>query len=97
MWSELGLLGMFAFAALMAILLWKGWRGFTRATGFYRAVLWGTSAAFVALLVHGIFDTPYFKNDLSLEFWTVAALEVAALALAAKSMRETTREPAIQR
>lgn len=97
MWSELGLLGMLAFAALMVILLWKGWRGFTRASGLYRAVLWGTSAAFVTVLVHGVFDTPYFKNDLSLEFWTVAALEVAALALAAKAAREATREPAIQR
>jgi O-antigen ligase len=97
MWSELGLLGMLAFAALMAILLWMGWRGFARASGFYRAVLWGTSAAFVTMLVHGVFDTPYLKNDLSLEFWTVAALEVAALAVAAKSARHKTSKPAIQR
>jgi O-antigen ligase len=97
MWSELGLLGMLAFATLMAILLWKGWRGFARTSGFHRAVLWGTSAAFITVLVHGIFDTPYFKNDLSLEFWAVAALEVAALGLVTRSAREATGEPAIRR
>ena len=95
MWSEVGLLGMFAFVAMLAILLWKGWRGFAAAGGLYRAVLWGTSAGFVAMLVHGIFDNPYFKNDLSLEFWTLAALEVAALAVLAR--QGTTRDPGIQR
>ncbi|HKN51841.1 MAG TPA: hypothetical protein VJX66_05030, partial [Amycolatopsis sp.] len=67
-----------------------GWRGFASARGFAKALLWGTSAAFVAIAVHGTFDTPYFKNDLSVEFWIIAALELAALALA-------TREPGLQR
>lgn len=79
MWSELGLLGLAAFVVLMAMLLWRGWRAFTRATGFYRALLWGTSAALVTVAVHGMFDTPYFKNDLAIEFWIVAALQVAAI------------------
>lgn len=79
MWSELGLLGLAAFAALLGILLWRGWRGFYRAHDFSRPLLWGTSAAFVAIAVHGGFDTPYFKNDLAVEFWMVAAIEVAAL------------------
>ena len=90
MWSEIGLLGLVAFIALVALLLWKGWRGFASARGFAKALLWGTSAAFVAIAVHGTFDTPYFKNDLSVEFWIIAALELAALALA-------TREPGLQR
>jgi putative inorganic carbon (HCO3(-)) transporter len=83
MWSEIGLLGLGAFIALVAILLWRGWRGFAAAQGFVRAVLWGTSSALVAIVVHGTFDTPYFKNDLSLEFWVVAALELAALGIMA--------------
>jgi len=97
MWSEVGLLGMLAFAAMLAILLWKGWRGFAAAGGLYRAVLWGTSAGFVAVLVHGIFDTPYFKNDLSLEFWTLAALEVAALAVLAPKERPENRAFSVRR
>ncbi len=83
MWSELGILGLASFVALMAILLWRGWRGFATATGFWRPLLWGTAAAFVAIAVHGIFDTPYFKNDLAAEFWVLAALEIAAMRLIA--------------
>lgn len=79
MWAELGLLGLVAFTVLLAMLLWRGWRGFYQARGFARPLLWGTSAAFVAIAVHGMFDTPYYNNDISLEFWVVAALEVAAL------------------
>ena len=95
MWSDLGMLGLLAFAALVAILLWRGWRGFLAAGGISRAVLWGASASLVAIVVHGTFDTPYFKNDLSLEFWIVAALEVAALAAIQRAA--ATRQPAQQR
>ena len=31
-------------------------------------------------MVHGLVDSPYWKNDLSLEFWTLAAIEVVAIA-----------------
>ncbi len=84
MWSELGLLGLVAFVTLLALLLWRGWRAFYRAGGFSRPLLWGTSAAFTAIAVHGLFDTPYYKNDLSVEFWIVAALQVAAIRALAK-------------
>ena len=30
-----------------------------------------------SMVVHGVVDVPYFKNDLSLEFWTLAALTCA--------------------
>jgi hypothetical protein len=40
--------------------------------------------------VHGLVDSPYWKNDLSLEFWILAALEVVAIA----AMRADGREPA---
>lgn len=79
LWSEVGLLGLVAFVALLAILLWQGWRAFAGATGFYRALLWGTSAAFITIVVHGMFDTPYLKNDYAVEFWILAALQIAAI------------------
>jgi O-antigen ligase len=84
MWSELGLLGLVAFVVLLGMLLWRGWQGFYTARGFTRPLLWGTSAAFTAIAVHGLFDTPYYKNDLSVEFWIVAALQVAAIRALAK-------------
>jgi putative inorganic carbon (HCO3(-)) transporter len=79
MWAELGLLGLVAFIVLLGMLLWRGWRAFYRAHDFARPLLWGTSAAFVAIAVHGLFDTPYYKNDLAVEFWILAALEIAAI------------------
>jgi O-antigen ligase len=77
-WAELGLLGLVAFLIILAGLLWRGWRALPLAAGFERALLWGTLGTFVLWGVHGIFDTPYWKNDMSVEFWLVAAIQVAA-------------------
>ena len=80
MWAEVTIFGLFAFVLLLSALLWRGWRAYaTTSDAFARPLVWGTAAAFVAITVHGFFDTPYFKNDLAVEFWTLAALEVAAL------------------
>jgi len=94
MWSELGILGLVAFMLLLGTLLWRGWRAYGAADGFARPLLWGTSAAFIAISVHGLFDTPYFKNDLAIEFWVVAALEIAAIGA---FMQQTTRKRELQR
>ena len=44
-----------------------------------RALFWGPGAAFTMLLLHGLVDTPYWKGDLSLEFWVLAAVSVVSL------------------
>jgi O-antigen ligase len=94
MWVELGLLGLIAFAVLLGTLLWRGWTSWARATAFARPLLWGTSAAFVAIAAHGMFDTPYYNNDASLEFWILAALEIAAVKFL---LPQVTRKPVLQR
>jgi len=78
-WSELGLLGLIAFAVIFFSLLWRGWRALAGASGLWYPVIWGASAALVLYFVHGLFDSPYWKNDLSVEFWLLAALEVVAI------------------
>jgi O-antigen ligase len=78
-WVEVGLLGMVAFAVIFFGLLFRGWRAYTRATGFYRSLLWGVSGSLVLWGVHGLVDSPYWKNDMSVEFWLLAALEVVAI------------------
>jgi O-antigen ligase len=78
-WSELGVLGLIAFAAIFFGLLWRGVRALGRLEGIYKAVAWGAVGALVLYLVHGMFDSPYWKNDLSAEFWILAALEVIAI------------------
>jgi O-antigen ligase len=79
-WVEVGLLGMIAFAVILFGLLWRGWRAWPSTEGFDRAVLWGVLGALVLWTVHGVADSPYWKNDMSVEFWVLAAIEVVILA-----------------
>jgi O-antigen ligase len=93
-WVELGLLGLVAFLVILGGLFWRAWRALPLAAGFERALLWGGIGTIVLWTVHGIFDTPYWKNDMSVEFWLVAAILVSAVRLihsrsAALSARQT--------
>lgn len=72
-WSETGLLGLAAFVWLTCAVAAMGIRGWLRGAADWRALSLGTLLALLAILVHGMVDTPYFKNDLSLEFWAIAA------------------------
>ncbi|HEY2595006.1 MAG TPA: hypothetical protein VGK33_14010, partial [Chloroflexota bacterium] len=78
-WTELGVLGAIVFVFLLVNLLVRPWLAWSRTAGIYRPLLWGTAAAFAMVAVHGLVDSPYWQNDLSLEFWLIAALEVLAL------------------
>jgi putative inorganic carbon (HCO3(-)) transporter len=79
-WSEVGLVGVAAFTVILLGLLWRAGREFGSARDFYRPLLWGIFGAWVVFIVHGLVDSPYWKNDLSLEFWILAAIEVIAVA-----------------
>lgn len=78
LWSEMGLYGIVAF--FWIFVLW--FRGCIRALkgNQYGSVEWliglATLAALVTFLVHGIVDTPYFKNDLAVLFWVLFALVI---------------------
>jgi len=78
-WSEVGLIGLAAFAVILFALLWRAARNFGSAHDLYRPLLWGIFGAWVVFIVHGLVDSPYWKNDLSLEFWILAAVEVVAI------------------
>jgi O-antigen ligase len=71
-WTEMGIFGLFAFLLLIVNFYSVLIRNLVKS---HRPVL---GAAFLGILsywmLHGMVDVPYFKNDLSLEFWTVAAL-----------------------
>jgi O-antigen ligase len=73
-WVETGLLGLLSMAWIIgtaAVVGWNGWRTVARA---WRPYELGVLLAMVAVVVHGMVDVPYFKNDLSLEFWTLLGL-----------------------
>jgi O-antigen ligase len=66
-WLSMGLLGLVALLAL----LWKAlpWLFEKDHQGRSLAAL-----MLVVLIVHGFFDTPYFKNDLAFQFWLLMAI-----------------------
>jgi O-antigen ligase len=76
-WVETGLLGVFAFAWILVSgfrVTWRGWHG---AEGAWRPIEFGVFLALIAIVVHGLVDVPYFKNDLSLEFWALVGVALA--------------------
>jgi len=78
-WSETGLLGLLAFAWILVQgfrVNWRGWRG---GAAPWRPIHLGVLLALVAILVHGLVDVPYWKNDLSLEFWALLGLSAAGI------------------
>ena len=77
-WSETGLLGLAAFAAILVVAMAKSWSGWRMAAPGWKALQLGALLALVAVVVHGLVDVPYFKNDLAFEFWVLVSLVFAA-------------------
>jgi len=73
-WSETGLLGLAAFAWIMITGFAQGWRGWRMGDAGWRPIELGILIALVGVVVHGLVDVPYFKNDLSLELWALMGL-----------------------
>lgn len=78
-WVELGLLGLLAFLFIFVKLIVSAWRALKLASGFERALLWGVVGTVVLWAIHGLVDSPYWKNDMAVELWLVAAIQVAVV------------------
>lgn len=76
-WVETGLLGLIAFTWIMVAGFQESWRGWRQGPDGWRAYHLGVLLALVAVVVHGLVDVPYFKNDLSLLFWTLIGITLA--------------------
>lgn len=78
-WVETGIAGVIVFL----LLLQRFFSTLIAASGRdpkTRAWAVGLASAMIALLVHGLVDVPYFKNDLSMLFWLLLALASSSLA-----------------
>jgi hypothetical protein len=71
-WTELGLAGFAACAGLLTIVLAALRRA--HADGWRDTAAVAVLLAFGGMLVHGLVDVPYFKNDLSALTWLLLAL-----------------------
>jgi len=68
---ETGLLGFVSMVGLLA-LFYKKIRDLARTKFLYLAT--PLAAGMLMIILHGLVDVPYFKNDLSVLFWLVYAL-----------------------
>lgn len=73
-WTQMTVLGLIAW-------VWIEYRFFRLARPLknvfnHPTALW-TTTAMVAIVVYGLVDVPYFKNDLAVLFWTIIALAVS--------------------
>ena len=80
-WTETGLLGVAAFAWILGTGLAGTWKGWCRGPLDWKPIHLGVLLALVAVIIHGLVDVPYWKNDLSLEFWALLSLTFAPAAL----------------
>lgn len=67
LWLNMGFLGLVAF-------IWMLGRAFLWLTEKDSKERHIAALMLVVLLVHGLFDTPYFKNDLAFQFWLLMAI-----------------------
>lgn len=76
-WTETGLPGVVAFFWLLTQVARVAIRGWRQATAEWRPLQLGVLLALVDIIIHGLVDVPYWKNDLSLEFWVLVGLSWA--------------------
>ncbi len=77
-WTETGILGLVAFGWLMVKTFITTLAGWIHGSSGWRPYQLGVLLFVVAVLAHGLVDVPFFKNDLSLQFWAFLGLAAAA-------------------
>ena len=83
-WLQGGLMGLVGFLWLTAVFFWQIAKNFKKTKPPFvpsggtseggQALILILAAVMVCILVHGLVDTPYWKNDLALVFWLLIAL-----------------------
>lgn len=71
-WTETGILGLFTFLVLFVSAISLIIRKLLQSRYIFIGA--GLLGMLSYIFIHGIIDVPYFKNDLSVEFWVILAL-----------------------
>jgi O-antigen ligase len=77
-WAVTGLLGLIAFAWLTGQAFVMALRGWRRHSPDWRPYELGVFLFLIGMIVHGLVDVPFFKNDLALQYWAFLGLLWAA-------------------
>ncbi|MBI2459214.1 MAG: O-antigen ligase family protein [Parcubacteria group bacterium] len=77
-WSELGLAGMLLFIWIIFKYFYLGIFNFQFSIfnefSMNKFLIIGLISAMIAIIIHGLVDVPYFKNDLAVMFWLLVAM-----------------------
>ena len=75
-WTEIGLFGALIFFYLLAKAIFIALSltvNYIRADRPEKYLSLGLMSALIVIIIHGLVDVPYFKNDLSAMFWVFLA------------------------
>ena len=73
-WTELGLLGALLFVWLIAKYLVIGLQNIFVRQAINRYLTLSLIGAMITIIIHGLVDVPYFKNDLAVLWWLLLAM-----------------------
>ena len=73
-WTELGLAGTLLFIWIIIKFIYQGIKIIQSSNNTNKYLGIGLIGAMIVIIVHGIVDVPYFKNDLAIMFWIFIAM-----------------------
>ncbi|MGH7642825.1 MAG: O-antigen ligase family protein [Candidatus Dormibacteria bacterium] len=92
-WVELGVLGLVGLLAFFVELV-RYLAPAVRAGPREHPWAVALTLSWVAIIIHGLLDSPYWKNDLAAEWWLLAALVTVAVVPATRHLQLPRRKPA---
>jgi O-antigen ligase len=76
-WTETGLLGLISIIWTIATFFIIGYQStINNQQSTIKTLTLATICAMITLLIHGLVDVPYFKNDLAILFWVIIGIMV---------------------
>jgi O-antigen ligase len=73
-WSELGLVGMLLFCWMIGKFIIIAYQLQKKEIFNIQYLILGLLGAMIVIVVHGLVDVPYFKNDLAILFWLIVGI-----------------------
>ncbi|MCD4705518.1 O-antigen ligase family protein, partial [bacterium] len=73
-WMDIGFFGMICFLWLIISFFIKIKKSFSEQN---KILFIGIASAMITIIIHGLIDAPYFKNDLALLFWIILGIFIS--------------------